>query len=182
MDPALAIAVLALLFTVASFWWLHARRGSIQVARPGSYAFAAKVRLRLPLALYNTGAKARIVSGLRVVVDDREPLPWQATLPTLRPSSSEARDFATPFAVPGRATRELVAEFGDNLGWSPEPGSRHAMQIEAKLHPDDRWQTLASFDWWAPPTDESMSAFIIYRNAPVSETTAGQTRASAGHS
>lgn len=56
MDWALLVAVLALLFTVASFWWLYARRGSLEVGQPGAYAFASKVRLRLPLAFYNTGA------------------------------------------------------------------------------------------------------------------------------
>jgi hypothetical protein len=164
---ALAVATLALIFTFASFWWLHARRGSIQVATPGAYAFAKRVRLRLPLALYNTGAKALIVSDLRVDVDGaRPPLPWQATLTSMRPRQSEARDFATPFAVPGRGTRELVAEFGDDLGWSPAPGTRHKVQIQAKLHPKDRWRSIASFDWWAPPNDEIMDMFIAHRNAP----------------
>lgn len=167
LDAGIPIGLLALAFTVASFWWLHARRGSIQVATPGAYAFATRVRLRLPLALYNTGAKALIVSDLRVDVGDaRPPLPWQATLPSMRPRQSEARDFATPFAVAWRGTRELVVEFGDELGWSPEPSSRHEMRIQAKLHPKDRWHDIASFDWWAPPFKEQMGQFITYRNSP----------------
>ena len=47
MSWALLVAVLALLFTVASFWWLDARRGSLQVGQPRAYAFANKPRLRL---------------------------------------------------------------------------------------------------------------------------------------
>ena len=64
------VAVLALLFTVASFWWLYARRGSLEVGQPGAYAFASKVRLRLPLAFYNTGARSLIVTDLQVLLVD----------------------------------------------------------------------------------------------------------------
>jgi hypothetical protein len=49
---------------LASFWWLYARRGSLEVGQPGAYAFASKVRLRLPLAFYNTGARSLIVTDL----------------------------------------------------------------------------------------------------------------------
>jgi hypothetical protein len=75
---ALAVSGLAFGFTIASFWWLHARTGSLDAAAPRSYAFADKVRLRLPFALFNTGAKALIVSDLRLLIDD---LPKQAATP-----------------------------------------------------------------------------------------------------
>lgn len=69
---AVLVAVLALVFTIASFWWLHARRGSLEVAPPRSYAFHEMVRLRLPLTFFNTGAVALIVSDLRLVVIENE--------------------------------------------------------------------------------------------------------------
>ena len=115
MGWALFVAVMALLFAVASFWWLYARRGSLEVGRPGAYAFANKVRLRLPLAFYNTGARSLIVTDLQVVVTEdaaQPPLGWIATVSQLRPDSNNERDFATPFVVAGRTTRELVPEFG----------------------------------------------------------------------
>ena len=170
---ALIVAILAFTFTVASFWWLHARRGKLEVARPQAYAFASKVRLRLPLALYNTGASALIVSDLRLVVDDpgRGPLGWITTRAGLRPEEEDGFAFATPFAVPGRGTREVVAEFGDNLAWSPEPGSKHRMAIEAQVHPASEWVGLASFDWWAPPSPEFMGSYVTYANAPAAEAT-----------
>jgi hypothetical protein len=61
---ALVVSGSALAFTIASFWWLHARTGSLEVAAPRSYAFADKVRLRLPLAFFNAGANALIVTDL----------------------------------------------------------------------------------------------------------------------
>jgi hypothetical protein len=65
---SVAIAVLALLFAVASFWWLNARRGRVVGAVPHAYGMAAAAQvflLRLPLALYNTGARAIVVRDLR---------------------------------------------------------------------------------------------------------------------
>jgi hypothetical protein len=49
---ALAVACFALGFAIASFWWLHARTGSLEAAAPRSYAFADRVRLRLPFAFF----------------------------------------------------------------------------------------------------------------------------------
>ncbi len=173
MSWALLVAVLALFFTVASFWWINARRGRLQVGRPGAYAFANRVRLRLPLAFYNSGARALIVTDLQaVLVDDPEqpPLRWIATISQLRPESANERDFATPFSVPGRGTQELVIELGHNHGWSPELGSRHRMRLQARLHDrGDDWQTLAEFDWYAPPPGAELGRYITYRNAPADE-------------
>jgi hypothetical protein len=165
---ALLVAVLALGFTIASFWWLHARRGSLTVARPRAYAFADKVRLRLPLAFFNTGAVALIVSDLRLVVDDptRAPMEWVTTRTKLRPEKEDGFAFATPFSVPGRGTREVIAEFGDNSGWSVTPGSKHRMAVEAQMHPAEKWVGLATFDWWAPPSADNMGRYIAYRNEP----------------
>jgi hypothetical protein len=93
----------ALGFTILSFWWLHARTGSLEAAAPRAYGFASLVRLRLPLAFFNTGAKALIVSDLRLLLDDeeREPLPWIITRRTMR-AAGDDHAYATPFAVPGR--------------------------------------------------------------------------------
>lgn len=166
---ALAIAVFALVFTVASFWWLHARKGKLEVARPHAYAFASKVRLRLPLAFYNTGAKALIVANLRVQVEDdpsRSQLAWITTRATLRPEEDDGLAYATPFAVEGRSAREVFAEFGDAFGWSPSAGSYRRLRLEAVIHPDHEWVELAAFDWWAPPPGAAVTAYIAHRNEP----------------
>lgn len=168
------VAALALAFTIASFWWLNARRGKLQVARPGAYVFASRVRLRLPLAFYNTGAVALIVADLRLLVDNddtREPMPWIAVLPNIRRSGAEGdvSEFATPFAVPGRGTHRVVAEFGDDRGWTPEPSSRHELRLQGRLHPRDEWRDLGLFDWWAPPDESKFGTFLTYRNAPIQD-------------
>ena len=163
------IALLALLFTIASFWWLYARKGKLAAAHPKSYAFfGSKVRLRLPLGIYNTGAQALILSNLRVRMDDdeRAPLPWQSTRTQLRPESMDGHDFPTPFAVPGRSTREVIAEFGDDDGWSPAPNTEHRLRVEAKIHPSDGWVDLVEFAWWSPPAGASIDQYLAYENEP----------------
>lgn len=169
---ALAISLLALAFTVGSFWWLHARRGSLTATRPRSYGFADRVRLRLPLAFFNTGAKALIVSDLRLVIEDepdRVPLGWITTRTKLRPESDDGFAFATPFSVQGRGTKEVIAEFGDDLGWEPVPGSRHSLRLQARVHPSEEWDDIVAFDWWAPPVADVMKQYIAHRNEPTSD-------------
>jgi len=164
---ALGVSGLALAFTIASFWWLHARTGPLEAAAPRSYAFADKVRLRLPFAFFNTGAKALIVTDLRLLVDDpdRQPLGWITTRSKLRPDSKDGFAFATPFSVPGRGTKELIAEFGNDHGWSPEPSSRHWIHLQARVHPSETWEDILAFEWWAPPSSDAMSRYITYANA-----------------
>jgi hypothetical protein len=52
--------------------------GSLAAAARRSYGFNNGLRLRLPLAFFNTGAKALVVSDVRLVLDDaeQEPPPW----------------------------------------------------------------------------------------------------------
>jgi len=169
---ALLVSGLALAFTVGSFWWLHARRGSLTATAPRSYAFAEKVRLRLPLAFFNTGAMALIVSDLRLIIEDetsRNPLGWITTRTRLRPEPDDGFAFATPFSVQGRGTKEVIAEFGDDLGWTPAPGSRHRIRLQAQVHPSEEWDDVVAFDWWAPPSADVMKRYIAHRNEPAGD-------------
>jgi hypothetical protein len=167
---AIAVSMCALSFTVGSFWWLHARTGSVAAARPGMYALIAtndRVRLRLPLVLHNSGAKALIVDDLQLVAAGLDPpLRWITTRSSLRPKSDDGHEFATPFAIQGRGTREVVAEFGDDLRWSPAPASCHRLCLQARVHPSAGWETILTFEWWAPPAAAARAQYIAYRNEP----------------
>jgi hypothetical protein len=164
---ATAISLIALIFTIAAFWWLHARRGSLIAAAPRVYAFSDAVRLRLPLVFYNSGARALIVGDLRVVVEDEplgKPLRWVTTRRTLRPTSDDGHTFATPFAVEGRTAREAIAEFeGD---WAPVATDSYGLRVQAQVHPSEDWQDVVAFRWWAPPLD-LMKQYIAHRNEPI---------------
>jgi len=165
---AVAISLFALAFTIGSFWWLHARRGSLTATAPRAHAFNGRpMRLRLPLVFYNSGARALIVDDLRVLVDDEplgKPLRWVTTRDTLRPWSNDRHTFATPFAVEGRIAREAIAEFeGD---WAPVATSSHRLRVQAQVHPSEDWHDVVVFRWWAPP-GELMKQYIAHRNEPV---------------
>jgi hypothetical protein len=162
------IAILALFFTIASFWWLQARTGKITAAAPSVYAFANKPRLRLPLAFFNDGAKARLVSDLRIVILEgpREPLQWITTRTELRPEKDDGFSYKRPFAVMGRGTREVIAEFGDSSGWSPAPESRWTFQLQARIHPSDEWTEVTTFAWWAPGPEAKLNVNLVYSNEP----------------
>lgn len=114
---AVAVAALALVFVVASFWWLNARTGSITATQPRAYAFGgsgAQLRLRFPFAFFNTGARALIVGDMRVVLDSepgRPELRWVTTRDRLRPEPDDGFAYPTPFSIAGRGTREVIAEF-----------------------------------------------------------------------
>ena len=170
---AVAISVCALVFTVGSFWWLHAREGSITVPEPSMYAITAtddRVRLRLPLVLYNTGAKALVVGDLRLVVDGsaaRAPMRWITTRSSLQPKSDDGHELATPFAIQGRGTREVIAEFGyDDGGWTPAPAQRYFLLLQARVGTSNDWQRLSTFEWWAPPANATLAQAVAYRNEP----------------
>jgi len=69
---ALVISGLALLFSVASFYWMNWRRGRILVGPPKSFAAVgsqdAKLIIRLPLVFFNSGAIPIVVQDLQLLI------------------------------------------------------------------------------------------------------------------
>lgn len=159
------VPVGALVFTIASFWWIYLRRGRLRVAVPGTYASAvtgSTLRVRFPLVIFNSGAAAIVVDSLRLVVEDHE-LEWISTRSTLRPKPEDFLDFASPFAIRGREAYEVHAEFGDDgKAWHPELGQTYHMRIDWK--DSARWKELIDFDWHAP--DHDVASYIARRNRP----------------
>jgi hypothetical protein len=167
------VAVLALLFAVASFWWLNARTGSLTATEPRAYAYGGSgpgLRVRFPFAFFNDGARALIVEDMRIVIDadpgGRE-LRWVTTRDRLRPEPDDGFAFATPFSISGRAAREVIAEFepASALHWSPPPDAKHRLRLRAHVHPKGEWVELLAFDFWPPPED-SRTQYLAHRNEP----------------
>ena len=79
------IPVIALAFTIGSFWWIYARRGRLKATAPKTYAsfIAHQIGVRLPIVFHNTGARAIAVTDLRLVIDDDAELEWENTRKTL---------------------------------------------------------------------------------------------------
>lgn len=146
---AVSVALLALAFTIGSFWWLHARTGPLRTYRPDGFAASIGGRystLRIPLVLHNTGAAATVVLGLRLrFVDTGEVLDWEGICPALEPKPGEARDFSQPVAVAGRSTRELVAAFNGTLPGVVPEGRPYDIAVEGRTGRKG-WHSIATFD------------------------------------
>ncbi|MEU8257961.1 hypothetical protein AB0C06_27275 [Micromonospora inaquosa] len=121
-----AISACALLFTVASFWWIQARRGVLRVytGHVLSGALAKKTILYLPFVFYNPAPSTLTVVDLRLIIeggsarpDDAERLVspgklfWIASHDAVYPESGKHRQYAMPFAVEGRRAIGRVIEF-----------------------------------------------------------------------
>src|SRR4051794_22875759 len=90
---AVNISVMALLFTVLSFWWLHARPGRLRTYEPTTWAAHVgrdRSRIRLPLVLHNTGAATLVVIGLRLrFVEGGELMAWEWTRTRVDPKADD---------------------------------------------------------------------------------------------
>jgi hypothetical protein len=146
---ALAISVMALLFTVLSFWWLNARPGKLRAYEPTTWA--AYVRrdrsaIRLPLVLHNTGATAAVITGMRLrFAENGQTMPWEWTRTTVNPTSDDVKDATAPFSIAGGGTHELVAEFPGTLpGVVPEQRG-YPVAVELQSSRNQAWQPALRF-------------------------------------
>ena len=147
---ALAVSLMALLFTVVSFWWLHARPGRLQTYEPTTWAaFVDRERsaIRLPLVLHNTGAATLVVIGLRLrFVEAGELMAWEWTRTRVDPRADDIEDATAPFSICGGESRELVPEFkGAFPGIVPDQRP-YPVAIEALSSLSDHWRQILSFD------------------------------------
>jgi hypothetical protein len=162
------IACLALTFTIGSFWWLNARQGRLKSFAPHSFAAAAtsqQTRLRLPLVLYNTGAKPIIVQNMRLWFPGTQPivLRWIATRSQLMPVSGDMADLQGVFSIPGRTAQQKFIEFGEAFA-SGVPARDCQAQIDVKLGHRNQWDHLLTFTLWATVITDPH--YITYPNLP----------------
>jgi hypothetical protein len=71
ITPPVAISVCALLFTVASFWWIQARRGRLRLhtGHVLSGALAKKAIVYLPFVFHNPSPATLTVVDLRLIIE-----------------------------------------------------------------------------------------------------------------
>ncbi|MBF4993648.1 hypothetical protein ITX31_05940 [Arthrobacter gandavensis] len=118
IDASLVVSVLALAFTIVSFYWLQARKGCLKLYPVSTFSGAAAdpyFLLRLPIMIYNSGAKPRVVSGLRLRLQGEESalLECHTFRTGARPKSEDIEDFFHPYVVPGR---EVITKFAHFRG------------------------------------------------------------------
>src|SRR5690242_15944080 len=124
--PPVIISVCALLFTVASFWWIQTRRGRLRLytGHVLSGVLVKKAIVYLPFVFHNPAPATLTVADLRLNIEggsggpddvDRLVPPgklfWIASHDAVYPESGKHRQYAMPFAVEGRKAVGRVIEF-----------------------------------------------------------------------
>ncbi|WP_156945228.1 hypothetical protein [Arthrobacter sp. I3] len=149
MTASVFIACLALLFTVGSFYWLQARKGRLKlypVVTFSGYMDAARMVLRLPVIIFNSGARPRVVTALRLAaLDDagaRLVLECQSFRKTISPEAGDREDSAHAYAIAGRQVVTKHAQF--NVERLPLFDTRAPVifDVEALLDHSIEWSRL----------------------------------------
>ncbi|MEU2338404.1 hypothetical protein ABZ608_33335 [Streptomyces sp. NPDC013172] len=185
LTGASVVSVCALLFTVASFWWLNARQGRLQAWEPHSFAaivHGSTARLRLPLVLHNTGPKPIVVQDIILTFPDEPashlPLLWVSSPSRLQPGPDEEAKLPAGFVVPGRAAQQLFIEFEAPFsGFLPEARDYKA-QIQVRVGHRKGWRPLLTFSLRAANIIDP-DRYTVYNNAPLELTKEDQRRADA---
>jgi len=140
---AVTVAALALLFTVASFWWIQVRRGRLVSYEPQTYSgyiMGGGFRLRLPLTIYNTGATTLVVIDLRLsFVEQDVTAPVITFRRSVKAMTGDVEDYAHPFAVPGRSGGDPLRRVRHEALGS---GSRHVVPPEGRSPDWRRWRVV----------------------------------------
>jgi hypothetical protein len=175
MDAAaVTVAVLALVFTVGSFYWLYGWPGRVRIGgQPSGYGFARTphvLLLRLPLAFYNASARPRVVLDLRARMElqgTEAVLPWRTTRKTLRPQTDDVIDFATPFAIGGRSAVPVIAEFGLSDPTVDVPDETYRICIDAREAHHDAWREVGEIRLGIAIPPENRAIYIAHTNRAV---------------
>lgn len=194
--PAAIIAGCALVFTVASFWLIHMRRGKLKSFEPHTFAAAIsrnpdQFRIRFPFVFHNSGAVPIVIQNLRIRFLDEsgaelppwvatmsyikpeeksgaEPLPWVATRSHIKPEADDGHAFPAVFSVAGRTASQTFQEFGASGVSSP------GFILGAKDYRVRLEAKLGHKDDWHPILTFTLQAwrisapenFITYDNTP----------------
>ncbi|RAO09572.1 hypothetical protein MED15_05861 [Micromonospora noduli] len=185
ITPSLATAVLALLFTVASFWWIQVRRGRLRCYTSHVYSGAfspRKLVFVVPLVLHNPAPAPLVVTDLRLLIDASKGGPssdlagfpmklrWIASHTAVYPKD-ETRTFAAPFAVDGRKAVECFIEFQRADPPRLLEDGPYKATIEALVEPRSwrtrrRWSPLLSYTFNSQLAGASRASLIPRSNDP----------------
>jgi hypothetical protein len=161
----------ALLFTVASFWWLQARRGRLTcfpVQTFSGYLKRDGAALRISLSIFNSGAVPLVVTDLRLRLlppaGDEVRMHFRTLRRSVRTDSDDVEDFAHAYSVRGRSVDTRMVEFAMNA--TPAlllSGHPVVAAVEAQIGHREEWAELGRF----PMHVETMAHpgnYITYSN------------------
>ena len=149
---AILISILALLFTVGSFWYMNWRPGVLRIGNIRSYAaIAAEPHLviAIPVAFSNRGALPVLVDNLRLRLPDHgDALTalWFDAIVEKLGNQSEGRQPAIPFAVRGGEVVVKVCEFRRQRSGFVFGEGKYKVAIDARTDCDETWVEKKSFE------------------------------------
>lgn len=170
---ALLISILAILFTVFSFWWMNWRKGSLELGNVRTYAAVSsgdKLLIEVPLIFFNPGALPVLVENLRLTLPDHggphTALHFSATVAKL--ATDEGRAFATPFAVHKGQALEKICEFQRLRSGFRFEAQTYDMTIEALIKGESDWKVVRNFQLKvrASQIDTLNSRLVAHDNEP----------------
>ncbi|MBN6037752.1 hypothetical protein [Amycolatopsis sp. 195334CR] len=193
--PSLLIAGLALLFTVASFWWIHARRGRMLCYPPLSYAAAFtkdRPTITLPLVIINTGPLPIIVLDFRLLIDSASStkksadnkdsneteeaqsgtsnlpltLSWGAVHEELQPRPDTKIEMPSPFSIEGRGVAERFIEFSRRSCYISPTNGPYTATVQVKAGHKSGWCDLLIFTLHTELANGGHRNFIARTNDP----------------
>ena len=168
---ALGISILALLFTVFSFWWMNWRTGKMHVGSPRTYAAfgsqEGKMVLEFPFVFFNDGPTPLFVQNLRLLfLQETQPRPLGFVATVKKLGKDEDRAFATQFPVHGREALLLICEFQREPGSMAFEARSYPMELQAKLGKSKKWKQICRFSLNVAERDSSImnKQFIVHDN------------------
>jgi hypothetical protein len=184
ITPGVGVAVLALFFTVGSFWWIQVRRGRLRCytshVYSGCYA-KEMIYLVLPLVLYNPAPAPLVVIDLRIRInnmkgkeaEDRAELPmclrWIASHAAVYPRN-ETRTFAAPFPVDGRKAVEKFVEFQKEAPTTLLDDGPYEATVEALIEPKwwarRKWKKIYSYQFNTQLATQGRNSILPRSNDP----------------
>lgn len=169
---AFIISILALLFTVFSFWWMNWRVGKLRVCAPRTYAafnsLERQMILEFPFVFFNDGPMPIIVQNLRLVFSgETQPRPLNFIAIVKKLGTDEDRSFATQFPVRGREAVLLICEFQREPGGMTFEERSYPMELQAQLDDRKLWKRICGFELnvSAQGLQTINKAFVVHDNA-----------------
>jgi len=149
-NPTIIISVLALIFTVYSFWWMNYRRGKIHVGIPRSYAAMGSEEgllvVEFPFIFFNSGKLPLFIQNLQVVIHiDEQQLPLDFTATVDKLGKNQGRSFATQIPVRGREAILLICEFHRQPGGLLFDEGSYPIELQAILGNSMKWKRICRF-------------------------------------
>lgn len=163
------LSLLALLFTIASFWWIQVRRGKLRATTGPAFSGSKNkncLLLNVPFSFHNPAPATLTVVDLKLrieggtVYDDSLPVKmfWIATHDSVCPKGGEHREFMRPFSIDGRKTVEHVIEFQAKDPTTQLCSGPYTAILEALVIPQrlgkKKWRDVCSYqlltDWNSP--------------------------------